>query len=268
VIAIVSTNPRERVAFAALCGSQGWPTGEFDSVRGLELFLRQIAPKVVITRRRLSDGFSDDVIAALAAKPALAGCKVIALLERGASATEEARQISIGVDSIHRDPVRSDVLIAYLAKYHNAPAAPVRDGLTGIASHNFSFAGASVDTIKRRLTYRGKNRRVSPRQIQLMELLVEFEGEVVTYTTLYSEILSRRFSGETSNFRVLLQQLAITFQLLGISLRRFVEVIPKAGYRYANPSFRAAEREADALGRARTIPAGALRGGARRGTRR
>jgi hypothetical protein len=49
---------------------------------------------------------------------------------------------------------------------------------------------------------------------------------------LYSEILGRRFAGETSNMRVLLGKLGKTTAKVGLDVRQWVEVIPKLGYRY------------------------------------
>src|SRR5207248_9281860 len=63
VIAIVSSHQRERAAFAALCESRAWPCTECDSVRSLKRLLLQTAPKVVLTRHRVVDGYSDDIIA-------------------------------------------------------------------------------------------------------------------------------------------------------------------------------------------------------------
>ena len=45
----------------------------------------------------------------------------------------------------------------------------------------------------------------------------------------------RRFRGDTSNLRVLLGKLTASAVSLGISLQKWVEVIPKLGYRYRRP---------------------------------
>src|SRR5207248_2324593 len=100
------------------------------------------------------------------------------------------------------------------------------------SQRTLDFAGAAVDPIER--TASGGARRVplTPREVQLIELLVDAAGEVVSYETLYHEILGRKFVGDTSNMRVLLGKLDLSFRAMDISIRRYIDVIPKTGYRY------------------------------------
>jgi DNA-binding response OmpR family regulator len=70
------------------------------------------------------------------------------------------------------------------------------------------------------------------REVELLEILVACPDKVVTYQTLYSEILGRHFRGETANMRVLLGKLTQSFATLGCALRDWIDVIPKGGYRY------------------------------------
>ena len=55
---------------------------------------------------------------------------------------------------------------------------------------------------------------------------------MVSYETLYDKILHRSFGGDTSNMRVLLGSLAASAARIGLTVRSWVEVIPKSGYRY------------------------------------
>jgi DNA-binding winged helix-turn-helix (wHTH) protein len=73
---------------------------------------------------------------------------------------------------------------------------------------------------------------ITPREALLLELLIRAEPEVVSYETLYNEILGRKFRGDTSNMRVLLAKLSISARAVGITLRSHINVIPKTGYRY------------------------------------
>ena len=66
MIALVSSNSREREAFASLCDQNGWLTMECESVRATANLLRRVKPKIVLVRHTLTDGYSDDVIALLA----------------------------------------------------------------------------------------------------------------------------------------------------------------------------------------------------------
>ncbi|MEO5958808.1 MAG: hypothetical protein ABIR80_06805 [Opitutaceae bacterium] len=231
MIAIVSSNTRERAAFAALCASRAWICGECESLRALKRLVKCNPPKVVLTRHRLDDGYSDDVIALLRATGALAGVKVIVLFGAGAPASLEARQIALGADCVQRDPVRADLVVEYVGKFlaqtKRSRSKNAREG-----RNSFRFAGAIVDPIERSLRHGVDDIHLTPREVELIELLREFQGLFVTYEVLYGEILGRRFRGETGNMRVLLGKLAASFRAVGLPLRQHIDVMPKTGYRY------------------------------------
>lgn len=233
MIFVVTTSPRERAAFDALCESRGWPCVPCESLRTFKKALNQVSPHVVLARHRLGDGYSDDVLATLAAAGLLPAVKVFVLLEPGATSAQQARQLALGADGVLRDPVRTDVLIEYLTKYRQRAKNPEQRTPPSSARRSFRFAGAEIQSVDRLVKCDGRRVHVTPREIQLVEILHEFQGEVVTYETLYSEILGIRFRGETSNMRVLLGRLDASFRTVGIGLRNWVEVIPKTGYRYA-----------------------------------
>jgi DNA-binding winged helix-turn-helix (wHTH) protein len=94
------------------------------------------------------------------------------------------------------------------------------------------FAGAVFNPVDRTVRIDGQTICLTPREARLIEFLAESPGTVVTYETLYIEILGRTFGGDTSNMRVLLGKLAGSLKQVGISVRACVDVIPKAGYRY------------------------------------
>lgn len=185
---------------------------------------------MAVVRHRLVDGYSDNVIEALHDARLTSATRVIVLIAADTSSAQEARQLALGADCVHRDPIRSDVLAGYLSKYQSTSTHP-RAGARPV-SHPQHFAGAILAPLERTVRNGKKQIRLTPREVELAEVLLEFDGEVVPYQTLYSEILGRRFRGETSNMRVLLGKLASSFRAVGIDLRRQIEVIPKAGYRY------------------------------------
>lgn len=232
MIAIVSSNPRERAAFAALCESRAWPHVDCDSLRMFKKILRAHYPLVALVRHKLTDGYSDDVIAALHAGTSGTPAKILVLAAAGTPPAQEARQLALGADCVFRDPVRTDVLLEYLARFQRrrdkSPTTPRRDPA-------IRFAGARLLALERTIEYQGRTAHLTPREVQLAELLAESAGAVVTYTTLYHEILGRRFRGETTNLRVLLGKLDASLRSVGIYLRKYVEVIPKTGYRYSAP---------------------------------
>lgn len=235
MIAIVDSAGREGAAFASLCESRRWAYAECDSVRVFRKFIRHTRVRVVLVRHRLSDGYSDDVIAALAETGQLPFTKIIVLLASTGTSSIEARQVKIGACCVLRDPVRTEVLLEYLAQFREAPTGSGRAKSLKLPGR-FVFAGAEVDTTDRRMHHAGRVVRITPREIELMEALLSSEGQVVSYHNLFSEILGQRFRGNTSNLRVLLSLLDTSARKAGIPLRRWVEVIPKLGYRYGRPA--------------------------------
>jgi DNA-binding response OmpR family regulator len=233
VIAIVSSNPRERTAFAALCENRAWPHVECDSLRALQKAVRNQTPSVALVRHKLSDGYSDDVLAVLKNPDAPLAAKVMVLASAGTPSAQEARQLSLGADCVLRDPVRTDVLLEYLSRFQSRKEPRRKSARPRPAS--VRFAGARLLPVERCIEYSGRRATLTPREVQLAELLVESAGSVLTYTALYSEILGRRFRGDTGNLRVLLGKLDASLRAIGIFLRKYVEVIPKTGYRYNAP---------------------------------
>lgn len=231
MILIVAPDARERAAFARLCESHNMPALECDTVRAFARALRRNRTRVVLTRQKLSDGYSDDVIALLTAARLQPAAKVIVLAAAGSSSAAEARQIALGADCVLRDPVRTDVLLAYLVKYDRT-IGRVPGRAKSRSAKKISFAGAVLQPAERVLRCGQQTAQLTPREVELIELLLHSRGEIVTYDALYSEILGRPFRGDTSNMRVLLGKLGISAARVGIILRQWIEVIPKTGYRY------------------------------------
>ncbi len=235
MIAIASSSVHERTAFAGLCDSHGWSSVEWDTVRTAVRLLQRTSPRVLLLRHKLNDGYSDDVIAALKAAPRGSATKVIVLIGAGTSSAAEARQLALGADCIQRDPIHTDVLLAYVSKYFEAPRH-ARILRSQRDSSTIPFAGATLHVADRTLKHLGKIIPLTPREVGLAEQLFHSRGEVIGYETLFVDVLGRRYRGDTSNMRVLLGKLAASTSRLEIELRRWVEVIPKTGYRYNRQS--------------------------------
>lgn len=215
----------------ALCEAQGWVTIECHSVRATLRTLRRHRPRVVVARHRLDDGYSDDIIAALDTSTGPAAAKLIVLLEAGVPSNVEVRQVSLGADCVLRNPIRTDVLTAYIGKY--LKAAPVATASkAGSDSTTIKFCGGLFAPEERTLQNGERRISLTPREAVLIEILTQSAGVVASYERLYGEILGRRFRGDTSNMRVLLGKLATSCRSVGISIRPHVQVIPKTGYRY------------------------------------
>jgi DNA-binding response OmpR family regulator len=231
VILIVSSLAREAEALAALCEQRRWPVEICRTVARLRRTMEKITPKLVIIRQRLSDGYSDDLLTMLSAESANGKPRVIVLAPADCSINEETRQLSLGADSVLRDPIRIQVLLELAARYRSKPAQSASQA--GRKDLAFEFAGARIFPHECRLARDGKNVRTTPRVIQLVQVLHRMTGQVASYDSLYPELFDRRFAGDTANCRVLLAKADMTFRRLGVNLRRYIKVIPKSGYLYS-----------------------------------
>lgn len=228
MILVLSSAARERSALVTLAESAGWVTTEAGGLREARRMLARQTPRVIVARHQLVDGFADHLVREIGAdtpgRP-----RLIILASPGIAATEEARQVSLGADCVLRDPVRSEVLLAYLARYLRRAGADRAPSTR--ASRRLAFAGGELRPADRTLRLGGRTRTLTPREAALAEALAMRPGEVVTYEMLYGEVLDRRYRGDTSNLRVLLGKLAASCGALGGDLRAWIEVIPKTGYR-------------------------------------
>lgn len=231
MIAIVSSQARERTALATLCASQDWVVVPCESVRAAAKLMRRSCPRIILVRHQLDDGFSDDVLASLAATGRTTTIRRIVILAAGTPTPLEARQISLGADCVLRDPLRTDVLLAYLHKFQRE-ARDTEVRRPAVSPGPTPFAGGTFHREDRQLRHRDRTALLTPREVELVECLLQADGETVTYEMLFNEILNRPFQGDTSNMRVLLGKLTRSAAGIGLAARHWIEVIPKSGYRY------------------------------------
>jgi DNA-binding response OmpR family regulator len=156
--------------------------------------------------------------------------RVIVLMACTSSIQHEARQVNLGADCVLRDPLRIEVLFEYLARYRTRTALPAKT--VRPASPDFEFAGVHVAPHELLLTKAKRQIRTTPRVVELLTLLHRQTDRVAPYALIYSEVFGRRFTGDTSNCRVLVAKTAAAFQRLGVNLRSSIDVVPKSGYRY------------------------------------
>jgi DNA-binding response OmpR family regulator len=165
--------------------------------------------------------------------------RTIVLVDADTPTELEVRQLALGADCVLRYPIRSEVLAAYVAKYYTTKAER-RVAPAEINDSRVTFCGAVLTPLDRTLQLAGARVSLTPREATLIEVLVDSRGSLVSYERLYSEVLGRKFRGETSNMRVLLGKLGSSCRGIGIHLRLYVKVVPKGGYQYdgfpANPT--------------------------------
>ncbi len=227
MIYIVSSLAREAEVLAALCEQRSLPSLACTRIAEFKNAAEKNSPQAVIVRHRLADGYSDDIIAYVA-KHTTRPARVIVLAPADCSAKEETRHISLGADSVLRDPVRLEVMLEYLARHCADAASPAPRKSAAC----YEFAGVQVHPLEHRLTRGKQNVRTTQRVIELLHVLHANAGQVASYASLYSELFGRRFAGDTANCRVLLAKANDAFRRLGVNLRNHIKVIPKSGYLY------------------------------------
>jgi DNA-binding response OmpR family regulator len=229
MIVIATNSVREASLLTALCEHRSWPAQACATIAEFVKIAEKNTPRIVVTRHRLGDGYSDDLFEWFKVSSDLAKPRVVVLVPADCSIRHEARQVALGGDIVMRDPLRLEVLLEYLTKYRSrnsqAPAL-ASPPLT------YDFAGVRVVPHEHRLERSGKTVRVAPQVIALLRLLHHSIGKVASYPTLYCELFNQRFAGDTSNCRVLLGKATASFAPLRVDLRAHVKVIPKSGYLY------------------------------------
>lgn len=222
MILLVDSTEREGSVLAELCASRGWVTESCATVAAALRRIPRLRPRAAILRRTLRDGLAEEVLAALADSP----CRRLVLVPAGTGGAAEARLVTLGADCVLREPVRLEVLLAYLERFLREPGPGA-----GARPARLTFAGGGLDPADRTLRRGARRTTLAPREAQLAELLARSPGEVVAYESLYAEILGRRFRGDTGNLRVLLGKLHAAAARAGVDTRAWIEVIPKSGYR-------------------------------------
>jgi len=230
MILLVDSAEREGSVLAELCAGRGWVTEACATVAAARRRIPRLRPRVAVVRRALRDGLAEEVLAALTD----ARCRRLVLVPAGTSGAVEARLVALGADCVLREPVRIEVLLAYLERFRGEPGPVSRPRPTRLA-----FAGGRLDPVDRTLRCGARRTTLAPREAQLAELLARFPAEVVAYEVLYAEILGRPFRGDTGNLRVLLGKLCAAAARAGVEARAWIEVIPKSGYRLRRAAGRA-----------------------------
>jgi DNA-binding response OmpR family regulator len=233
MILIVDSAEREGSVLVELCAGRGWVTEACATVAAALRRIPRLRPRVVLLRRTLRDGLADEVLAALEDTR----CRRLVLVPAGTSGAAEARQVALGADCVLREPVRIEVLLAYLERFLREPSPAERTRATRL-----DFAGGRLDPADRTLRRGDRRTTLAPRAAQLAEVLARSRAEVVAYEALYADILGRPFRGDTGNLRVLLGKLCTAAARVGIDARAWIEVIPKSGYRLRRSARRPGSR--------------------------
>jgi TolB-like protein len=123
-------------------------------------------------------------------------------------------------------------------------------GDTRLATGHLRFGVFEVDFHARDLRKRGMRIRVEEKPFQILELLLERPGEMVTRKILRERLWPETFVSYDHNLNTAVTKLR---ELLGDSARspRFIETVPRRGYRFIAP----VEKPTQAIAKGKTIVA-------------
>lgn len=109
----------------------------------------------------------------------------------------------------------------------------MRKTLSGQEHAVYRFADCELDPQERRLRVHGQSATLTPKMFQTLVLLVERAGRVVSKNELMAALWPRGFVHESN----LTKHIWVIRQTLGCGVgdEKFIETIPKAGYRFVSP---------------------------------
>jgi two-component system, OmpR family, KDP operon response regulator KdpE len=178
-ILVVDDEPAIRRFLRASLGAQGYQVIEAQTGRGaLELFRRN-TPDVVVLDLGLPDGDGLDIIKEL--RESGSAAPIIVLSSR----TDEAgkvRALDLGADDYVTKPFGVEELLARLR-------AALRHRLQQQGEKPvFKSGDLTVDLVRRIITARGAEVKLSPREYDLLRLLVMHAGKVLTHRFILHEV--------------------------------------------------------------------------------
>lgn len=178
-ILVVDDEPAIRRFLRASLGAQGYQVIEAQTGHGaLELFRRN-TPDVVVLDLGLPDGDGLDIIRTL--REGGSAAPIIVLSSR----TDEAgkvRALDLGADDYVTKPFGVEELLARLR-------AALRHRLQQQGEKPvFKSGDLTVDLVRRLVTVRGTDVKLSPREYDLLRLLVMHAGKVLTHRFILHEV--------------------------------------------------------------------------------
>ena len=106
----------------------------------------------------------------------------------------------------------------------------------------YEFGKYALDTANRRLTHKGEVVALTPKSFELLLLLLENHGRALSKSELMQALWPNTFVEEAN----LSFQISILRKCLGEDGPKWIETVPKHGYRFAGPAARAEENVAAA----------------------
>ena len=196
-------------------------TGE--GAAALELVMK-LEPDIVVLDLGLPDMDGKEVLAALRSRSEI---PVIILSARDRE-LEKIEALDLGADDYVEKPFAIGELMARL-----------RTALRHVAQKDHEVTrvemqGLVVDTLKRSVTKHGKPVKLTPKEYDLLVMLVRHAGRVVTHRQILAQVWGPAHTDDTQYLRVFVGQLRAKIGDDANALR-FILTEPGVGYRFADP---------------------------------
>jgi two-component system KDP operon response regulator KdpE len=178
-VLVVDDEPAIRRFLRASLSAQGYQVIEAQTANGARELFRRNTPDVVVLDLGLPDGDGLDIIKEL--RDSGSAAPIIVLSSR----TDEAgkvRALDLGADDYVTKPFGVEELLARLR-------AALRHRLQQQGEKPvFKSGDLTVDLVRRLITVRGTDVKLSPREYDLLRLLVMHAGKVLTHRFILHEV--------------------------------------------------------------------------------
>ena len=181
------------------------------------------APDIVVLDLGLPDMDGKDVLRSLRAYSSV---PVIVLSARDREA-EKIAALDLGADDYVEKPFAIGELLARVRSSLRRVAREIGE------TTRWEVGSLLVDTVKRTVTRAGEPLRLTPKEYDLLRLLVTNAGRVVTHRQIMTTIWGPAHLHDTQYLRVLVGQLRAKIELEGAS-ERLIQNEPGVGYRLAD----------------------------------
>jgi len=151
---------------------------------------------------------------------------IIMLTVRNAE-RDKVQALDAGADDYVVKPFGIEELLARIR-------ASLRRYSSGETLPPFSAAGLSIDFESRRVEVRGEQVHLTPKEFEVMKLLVANQGKPLTHRRLLQAVWGPDYGEETENLRVVINQLRKKIET-DSAHPRFILTEPWIGYRFQMP---------------------------------
>lgn len=184
----------------------------------------ELAPDIIVLDLGLPDMDGKEVLIAVRSRSQV---PVIILSARDRE-TEKIEALDLGADDYVEKPFAIGELMARL-----------RTALRHVAQKDHAVTrvemqGLVVDTMKRSVTKHGTAVKLTPKEYDLLVMLVRHAGRVVTHRQILTQVWGPAHTDDTQYLRVFVGQLRAKIGDDANALR-FILTEPGVGYRFADP---------------------------------